>query len=708
MSLLQTYKATRRMLLAPVMAVAVALGCALPAMAWASVSESVLGVNVQVPSTAQHAPQPDGSPGKGSESVLGVNLLVPDPVDAGENPDPDGKPGDAEGSGTSGASAVLGVNLELPSTSQQAPSGGSSATGSEAVLGVNLAVPDPVDPGENPNPDPEPGEVAGPGTTGSEAVLGVNLNVPSTITQDASTGKGSEAVLGVNLAVQNGIVVSFDAMNGRNTGASSIVANMKQPIERPSDPEWPGRTFAGWYTDAACTDGNEWKFADDSAGEGYEPDLVGGSMTLYAKWEMVEPRETGRVVLHMGFGNTVIDASEAGSHGIVGDDAAALGIAPAGYVAVPDGDAYASAEDPTYQGNYFLGGKGNAAPELDGTLDLPTPRMFPAEGEDGDGRVSGVFVAWRTEEPVKDGDSLVYAGDSTAKIGRFDTGIADEHGANTQHFWAQWMLTETYDVTFHAEGGVWPNGSTDPWVVPVPGRQTVSVPANPTKEGHVFKGWCTKDAAGTLVPFNLRNPIEHDLDLYARWSEDAPDPPDRPDPPADKLDVTVPVSVTFAIDAETGEVMAPEMGAYAIKSRSAVAVAVERLEAETLEAEAGRLLSLAEGAAGWEGALRATELAFRAEGDPTGLAVPLAGAGGTGAGTWLGSYELSDAERDGWYSIEAFDPASGGAGDEWWLTDACNRLPLELGMRLSDLLEVRHGVSGPVPVTHLKVTVSAR
>ena len=93
MSLLQTYKATRRMLLAPVMAVAVALGCALPAMAWASVSESVLGVNVQVPSTAQHAPQPDGSPGKGSEAVLGVNLLVPDPVDAGENPDPDGKPG---------------------------------------------------------------------------------------------------------------------------------------------------------------------------------------------------------------------------------------------------------------------------------------------------------------------------------------------------------------------------------------------------------------------------------------------------------------------------------------------------------------------------------------------------------------------------------------------------------------------------------------
>lgn len=44
-------------------------------------------------------------------------------------------------------------------------------------------------------------------------------------------------------------------------------------VERPAQPKRVGRTFAGWYTDEACTD--RWDF---------EVNTVSDHMTLYAKW----------------------------------------------------------------------------------------------------------------------------------------------------------------------------------------------------------------------------------------------------------------------------------------------------------------------------------------------------------------------------------------------------------------------------------------
>jgi uncharacterized repeat protein (TIGR02543 family) len=43
---------------------------------------------------------------------------------------------------------------------------------------------------------------------------------------------------------------------------------------KPTDPERRGYTFGGWYTDAACTDGNEFTFGHP----------LEEKTTIYAKW----------------------------------------------------------------------------------------------------------------------------------------------------------------------------------------------------------------------------------------------------------------------------------------------------------------------------------------------------------------------------------------------------------------------------------------
>lgn len=69
----------------------------------------------------------------------------------------------------------------------------------------------------------------------------------------------------------NGIRVVKDA------GAGDAPSSAADAVSKPSDPTREGCAFAGWYTDEACTDGNEFDF---EANDG----TVDQSTTLYAKW----------------------------------------------------------------------------------------------------------------------------------------------------------------------------------------------------------------------------------------------------------------------------------------------------------------------------------------------------------------------------------------------------------------------------------------
>jgi uncharacterized repeat protein (TIGR02543 family) len=70
-------------------------------------------------------------------------------------------------------------------------------------------------------------------------------------------------------------VVSFDAKGGSPTPAAQTVTSGSL-LSGPADPALAGKTFAGWFKDAAGT--SAWNFASDR---------VEGNMALYAKWELI-------------------------------------------------------------------------------------------------------------------------------------------------------------------------------------------------------------------------------------------------------------------------------------------------------------------------------------------------------------------------------------------------------------------------------------
>lgn len=69
--------------------------------------------------------------------------------------------------------------------------------------------------------------------------------------------------------------VSFN-LNGQSATAiadQKVLAGEK--VTKPTDPEVTGQAFGGWFTNEACTSGNEWAFATAT---------VSQDTTLYAKW----------------------------------------------------------------------------------------------------------------------------------------------------------------------------------------------------------------------------------------------------------------------------------------------------------------------------------------------------------------------------------------------------------------------------------------
>lgn len=64
--------------------------------------------------------------------------------------------------------------------------------------------------------------------------------------------------------------VTFDAQNG----TENVKIKFDSDFAMPTDPEKEGYSFGGWYTDSACSDGNEWSM----------PETLNENITIYAKW----------------------------------------------------------------------------------------------------------------------------------------------------------------------------------------------------------------------------------------------------------------------------------------------------------------------------------------------------------------------------------------------------------------------------------------
>ena len=117
-----------------------------------------------------------------------------------------------------------------------------------------------------------------------------NLDDPSTLYEEGETYPiSSNMVLAPD--IDGGYWLIFDDNDMVDDGTGKMVSGgasytapafyMNAPnggeVEttvRPEDPTWTGYEFGGWYTDAACTDGNEFQFGN----------TLTANTTVYAKW----------------------------------------------------------------------------------------------------------------------------------------------------------------------------------------------------------------------------------------------------------------------------------------------------------------------------------------------------------------------------------------------------------------------------------------
>ena len=115
----------------------------------------------------------------------------------------------------------------------------------------------------------------------------------------------------------NQYTITFDTDGGSEV--ASITQDYGTTIAKPTDPTKTGYTFAGWYTDAACT--NAWNFGSNM--------LADHDMTLYARWVRNAVRKaaiTGSVelgnrpavgaVVELVLGNRKIAAATTDANGV--------------------------------------------------------------------------------------------------------------------------------------------------------------------------------------------------------------------------------------------------------------------------------------------------------------------------------------------------------------------------------------------------------
>ncbi len=292
------------------------------------------------------------------------------------------------------------------------------------------------------------------------------------------------------------------------------------------------------------------------------------------------------------------------------------------------------------------------------------------------------LLGWHTD-PAGNDDAGTFYGAGNAL-----PDLAAAAPGGSLNVYAQWQGEygpDEFSVAFKPEGGAFADGSgTDKRYENVALGTVLDAFEDPKRAGYQFGGWWLRanDAPdGALVrQWGFSEAVHEDLVLYARWDL--------------RLDVTVPVSVAFAVDAESGEAIGPDAERYALKSRTVVPVAVKELELRSEQAELEAFFEPADGEP-WADGVRETKLSLESE--HASRAVELALAGERKA---LGA-ESAD------YAIPAFAYGGLAADDAWEGADPCERLRIAFGLAISDKLKVRLGQPDAVPIAHLKVTVSA-
>ena len=228
-------------------------------------------------------------------------------------------------------------------------------------------------------------------------------------------------------------LVEFEANNGTPPPASQNLPAGSKVVEPPPMTRLDGPddwwSFGGWFTDEACTIGNEWNFAADT---------VYAGLTLYAKWEA--PRQC--LVTFESYGGTP---------------------------------------------------KPNAQYLIDGTkIVVPIPMSLFGHG----------FGGWYTDPSFSAGSEW-----------NFNTPV----GAADFTLYAKWV-PDKYTVIFEEKGGL-----PKPEVQNIVFNTPVTRPAAMLKTGENFGGWYTDEACTIGNEWNFAANVTEELTengilrLYARW-----------------------------------------------------------------------------------------------------------------------------------------------------------------------------------------------
>jgi len=258
--------------------------------------------------------------------------------------------------------------------------------------------------------------------------------------------------------------------------------------DMPDSPTMEGHTFRGWFTDSDCTIAYDWDT------------IVTTDLMLYAKWEIQ------RIYIHF--------ESNEGS---------AVESLVVDYGTIPEKPA-----DPTKDGYNFMG-----------WYEDETCMFLPYEWDSAIKQNLTLYAKWELK-PIE--HTITFESNGGSDVGP----IVIENGqvatkptdpTKVKHTFAGWYtdgdLTERYvwsnevtsSFTLYAKWTYIPDeftimfdtdgGSVIEDMIVLEGSKATK-PADPTKEGHTFRGWFTD--SDCTVAYDWSAPVTEDFTLYAGWT----------------------------------------------------------------------------------------------------------------------------------------------------------------------------------------------